>query len=476
MKTRSRFLLSVWTGIVAVFLLGEGESETGEATVAKPKLYRKVKIPRRLLQRAPANAGGHLYGGDIRMGDLTGNGRADFVVFRNTEPLGIKPCFVGAFSGKGKSLWHHGKGGSQPTRPGSVAIHDIDADGRSEVISLFVDRERSAGRGSFANIALQVRNGLNGSIEKQARPKALTAWDTSEAGTHGNWAHQRIVIANLRGRQQPQDFVIKLGYTYLAFDNELNVLWSHRVPEHDRFEHCSYIPAVGDVDGDEADEVYGGHVLIDDTGERIWYQIMAHQMDSVAVREWDEGKTRLIASGWGQVLNSKGEPIIKLGKELVPHGQEVRVADFSSRLPGPEMMLRYNGHRPSVMLVSNDGRVIRKFDINPTPNNTGLDAVYWEGSGRPAMLVNGSSLWTPKGRRVATMPELPDLVGPTDANRTMAWYHVIPANVCGDKREEAILFNPWDRYVFIYTPKPLRDHLFSDYTPGPRQYNVQLMD
>jgi hypothetical protein len=48
--------------------------------------------------------------------------------------------------------------------------------------------------------------------------------------------------------------------------------------------------------------------------------------------------------------------------------------------------------------------------------------------------------------------------------------------VCGDSREEVVVYNPWDKNVYIYTPAPLKEREYNEYKPGPRQYNVRLMD
>ncbi len=467
---------SVSAALFSFVLLAWGNLVSAEDDrFAQPELYRRIEIPSRLLQRS--EDGGHLFGGDVRMGDLTGDGQVDFVVFRSAAP-GIKTCFLGAFTGEGRYLWHVGVGGDQPTRPGSVAIHDIDGDGRSEVICLFQDRSRRAPSHSFADMTIQIRDGATGRLERAAAPKELTRWTSrlQQAGTHGNWAHQRIIIANFRGRHVPQDFAIKLGFDYLAFDNDLRLLWNHRVPRHGRNEHCSYIPDVGDVDGDGRDELFGGQVLIDDDGRRRWYQIKARPTDSVYVLPWDEGRVRLITSGHGLVMNAQGEPLFELGPQVVPHGQEVRVANFTDQSPGLEMMLRYNGHNPDVMLISNQGTVLHRFELNRRPNNTGMEVVRWHGRQRPALLYYGGKLWAADGTCLGDLPDLPPLKGPVGDNRTMAFYHAIPADVCGDRREEVVLFNPWDRYVLIYSPARIDRDAFAGYRPTARQYNVRLMD
>jgi len=45
-------------------------------------------------------------------------------------------------------------------------------------------------------------------------------------------------------------------------------------------------------------------------------------MDSVAITEWDNGILERFCSGLGYVMDDKGNAILSLGEELVPHGQE----------------------------------------------------------------------------------------------------------------------------------------------------------
>jgi len=73
--------------------------------------------------------------------------------------------------------------------------------------------------------------------------------------------------------------------------------------------------------------------------------------------------------------------------------------------------------------------------------------------------------------------ELPDLPPPgTGAIHRMGFYHVIPANVCGDQREEVVVWDPTAAHVYIYTPAPLDESAYTRYEAGPRQYNPRLMD
>ena len=151
---------------------------------------------------------------------------------------------------------------------------------------------------------------------------------------------QRILIANFRGTDRPRDFVIKLGDTHVALDERLNLLWTYTT-EWVEYSKCpAYIPAVGDIDGDGRDELNSGYFLLDHDGKPFWKKRLGDNMDSVAITAWDNGRMRAICSGFGHVMDAHGKVILSLGKEKVPLGQEVRVADFDPGYSGNEMVLR----------------------------------------------------------------------------------------------------------------------------------------
>ncbi|HIQ23420.1 MAG TPA: hypothetical protein EYH34_19530 [Planctomycetes bacterium] len=442
-------------------------------------LWRRVPVPARFL----ITRDGFTFGGDLRIGDLNGDGLCDLLVYRCNHGApqgahvgGIKPCFLGAFTLDGKPLWHRGEGGNQPSRPMSVAVHDFDGDGAAEVVCFWhvPRRERETDWQTLADVVVQVRDGRTGDVLREAAPAAITERRRKDP-VGANWVHQRILIANLRGLEQPRDFVVKLGDTVVAMSDELRVLWTYRA-EWIQYGNCpAYIPAVGDVDGDGRDEVNGGYFLLDHTGQPLWEKKLGQHMDSVCIAPWDHGHVRAVCSGFGHVVDERGNVVLSLGKALVPHGQEVRVADFLREYSGPEMVLRWNGHAEDIMIVSSStGRVVSRMRLNASPTNVGMEAVYWRGRNGPALLFNGGMLWDLELRRGSALPGLP----PPNGGRAhrMAFYHCIPANLCGDEREELVLWDPTAAHVFIYAPRPVDESAYHGYKAGPRQYNPRLMD
>ncbi len=444
------------------------ENPLPETHKKDPVLYKKIIIPVSLR----TTSHGLEYGGDIRIGDLKNNRQAAFIVYRAAiyqDGAATQPCFLGAFTQEGNVLWTKGSGGFQPNRPGPVAIHDIDADGKTEIITLFAENPERTEPHSMKNISIQILDGETGELKMKASPSELI----SSTGEGPNWVHQRILIANLSGNKTPQDFIIKLGTKIIAFNHELKVLWTYESNWQEYMNCPAYIPSVGDIDNDGLDEINGGYYILNANGKPVWEKKLGKNMDSVTINFWDhKKKKRAFASGFGYVLDKQGNTILQLGEEAVPHGQELRVADFDENLPGNEMIIRYNGHTEQVMLVGNNGQILIRYKLNSSPNNTGMEVVYWSGTANPALLYNGGMLWKGDGSQSFDLPGLPEEQG----DERQGWYHCFPADVAYDRGEEIIVYNPWGHELFIFARQHSYSKKFKGYQAGSRQYNARLMD
>jgi len=197
---------------------------------------------------------------------------------------------------------------------------------------------------------------------------------------------------------------VKLGERVIAFDDSLHPLWHDTIPWNECSQCSAYIPAIGDIDHDGRDEVTGGYYLLDDNGDVMWARQLGPNMDSVSIAPWDHGQPRVIASGGGDVLDAAGGPIIHLGAEIVPHAQEVRVGDFDPTSPGLEMIIRWNGHRPDAITVSQSGEVLHRFTLNDSPHHTGMETVFWHGRTHAPILDNGGCFGTAKASALPIYP------------------------------------------------------------------------
>ncbi|MFO8080155.1 MAG: hypothetical protein R6V07_07595 [Armatimonadota bacterium] len=446
-------------------------------------LWREVPVPEEF--RGPGPAGP--CGGDIRIGDLDGDGRAEFVCFRNLA--GLKPAFIAAFDLDGQPLWSLGypprsvlvveedgedhRGLTPPERPGPVAVADLDGDGRTEVLALVlcdgVDRTH---HWRLDDVEFVLLDGATGEVKRRGSSAALQAADAYVDGEllPANFVHLRLMLCDLRGSGRPGDFIVKAGETVFAFTDEFELLWTYECPWNRYPEHCAYIPAVGDVDGDGRDEVNLGNALIDEDGAPLWERFLGEHNDSVLIETW-EGRPRVICSGHGHVLDERGEALVRLGGDLVPHGQEVRCGNLRADSPGNQLLLRYDGHTPRVMIVGRGGEVLDRFEMPDSPNNTGLEVVRWNGPAALAVIYSPATLVDGSGYVVSKFPGLPEPSG-----GRQGWFHCIPADICGDAREEVVLYDPHAASILIYTPAPLDADAYAGYQHTARQYNARLMD
>ena len=445
-------------------------------------LYKRVPIPAEFLNDTAGNA----WGGDIRIGDLTGDGTVDMLVYKSLG--GIHPCFLGAFTLEGEPLWSLGDKHLSirdadaketplttlsPDRPGPVVLYDIDADGETEVICFWVDTDASeVSKWDLSAIRILILEGATGAIKHTLSPETLRQCNAYVEGEPHipNYVHQRLMIANFSGNPSPQDFVVKVGVNLLAFNHELELLWQHTDTWFRYPKHSAYIPAVGDFNGDGLDEVNGGNFGLAADGTVLWNRFFGDNMDSVLVDEW-KGTPRAILSGGGQVVDAAGVPLLSLGFDVVPHGQEIRCGRFLPDTPENALVIRYNGHHPDLMVVDSDGEIRSRFRVDETPNNTGLEVIRWHGEENPELIYSPAALYDGQGNRRVVFPELPPPTG-----GKMGWYHCFPADVCGDTREEVILYDPYSDAIYIYTPAPFHPDLFDGYQHTERQYNARLMD
>ena len=449
-------------------------------------LFRKIPLPDEFVT---IDDEGRRYGGDVRIGDLSGNGLVDFLVYKSLG--GMKPCFLGAFDLDGEPMWSVGDPRltvadadgddllrtTSPDRPGPVAICDLDGDGESEVLCLLVDFDvAQASKWDLGGVRLALLDGATGQIRKQVAPEELRRCNALVGGEREvpNYVHQRLVIANFSGDPRTRDFVVKVGDTLLAFNCELELLWSYTNPWNHYPRHSAYIPAVGDLDGDGRDEVIGGHFGLDHDGSTLWENYLGDNMDSVVAVPWtggDNGWQQAALSAGGQILDGGGNSLLALGMEVVPHGQEIRCGHLVPGAPSPQLVIRYNGHSPDLLVVDHDGAVLTRFRVAESPNNTGLEIIRWNGERGPDLIYSPAALYDGSGQMAVAFPDLPPPSG-----GKMGWYHCFPADVCGDEREEVVLYDPYSDALYIYTAAPLEEGATHRYRHTSRQYNARLID
>ncbi|MEJ6951076.1 hypothetical protein [Natronospora cellulosivora (SeqCode)] len=180
------------------------------------------------------------------LGDLSANGQLDILMIQpdggiDDRYVPHQSQFLTAYDAEGNILWQKGEADPNPGGAGSdlpVQIYDIDQDGYNEVLCV-MDKE------------FLILDGRTGKLKESYQ-------------LPGENAHDCIIIANLRGKEEAQDIILKDRYHKLwALDNNFNLLWTHEG-------NVGHYPWPCDVNNDGYDEVMAGYDLLDHKGNVLW--------------------------------------------------------------------------------------------------------------------------------------------------------------------------------------------------------------
>lgn len=184
-------------------------------------------------------------GGWLVVGDLTGDGKAEIVSAKNGVP-GNDLHYTSSVVAQrldGSVLWRWGNPDARNAIHHDVAcqIHDLDGDGRNEVI-VAADR------------CVVVLDGATGAERQQFE----TPKNASDC----------ITFCNLTGGDRAADMLVKTRYTQIwAYDHHGKPLWTVEKPGGYRTSHQ---PFPIDLDGDGRDEVIAGYAALNHDGSLRW--------------------------------------------------------------------------------------------------------------------------------------------------------------------------------------------------------------
>lgn len=397
----------------------------------------------------------------VCLGDLTGDGRVDFLLYR--EGPQTTPGFMAAVDHEGKRLWelgdnslteHHPDGvWKEPALRGIAFIYDFNGDGKGEVVTEFWKDNQPM---------LYVLEGPTGQIlfERES-PLNLQV-----RGGQRSRCHPVGRVAFLHGRDKTPSIVLKYGASNFvpcftsALNHELEILWELSSSKHS----MGHVPTVGDVDMDGRDEIILGTLLVDEEGNRIWEKKVERHADCALIADVhpSEGREVLISicsTGPAFCLSAKGETLWEKSRKDVPHGQGIWVGNFIDNEPGSEAIILRSGHVGDFITVrGSDGTQLAAF--RHTKNYEGYPdfpcVVNWKKNGE-------QSLWIPidrtivdgYGRVIADLGKHETLVkerlqwGETKRHIAVQAFAV---DVCGDEREELVLYQPYNgQAILIFT-------------------------
>ena len=415
------------------------------------------------------------------LGDLDNDGRVDFLLYRQGPQT--TPGYMVALDHEGKRLWERGDPSikrhapdgkyREPALRGIAFVYDIDQDGKSEVITeLWRD----------AKPMLYVLDGATGKI-KHSRP---SPFDLDVRGGERSRCHPMGLVAHPKGRGGRSAVVLKYEASgcvpchAVALDATLKTLWHVKAPR----DAMGHIATVGDVDGDNCDEIILGRIVVDATGHVLWEKKAQRHADCTAILDLSPKPEKgilisICGTGPAFCMSADGKTIWEKTTEEVSHGQGIWAGNFIEEEPGQEVIILRSGHVGDFLTVrGKDGTRLAAFkhrrEYGGYPDFPCV--VNWQSR-------EVQSLWIPidrclvdgKGRVVADLGSHEERV-----RRALQWgttkSHVatqaLAVDLCGDARDELVLYQPYNGKAILIFTQPDSDGRRKPYVHQKSAYNM----
>jgi hypothetical protein len=397
----------------------EAELVALRAQNPRPRLWRQFTTPK------------FGAGRNVRFGDLDGDGAPEMLIAQNIPRIGdnfVQISCLTAVTLDGRVLWQLGRPDPRNgllTSDTPFQIHDLDGDGRNEVVMV-------------KDFRLQILEGATGKVrasvpmpsalpDNRLKPYTLTNGDS-------------LALVNLSGQPGHRELLVKDRYTHFwLFDSGLKRLWQGEG-------QTGHYPYPWDLDGDGRDEIAIGYALWDHSGHRLWSHDddLKDHADGLAVGNFsDDTHAEPRVYAWGSdegfLMFDRRGAILKHVR--IGHAQTASVGKFLPNHAGLQLMCVNFWKNPGIVsLFDHDGNLLDQQE--PIHSGSAMLPVNWRGDGQEFVLLSGNvregGMIDGAMRRVVMFPD--------DGHPDLAAY---VANLTGDARDEIVL---WDQErVWIYT-------------------------
>ncbi|MBN2214398.1 MAG: hypothetical protein JW723_09145 [Bacteroidales bacterium] len=409
------------------------EEEQLQRKNPRPVLWKKISTE------------GFGVGRNLRFGDLTGDGETDVligqVLHHGPKDRNSELSCLTAMTFDGEILWQIGSPDpwkDHLTNDVAFQIHDIDNDGKNEVVYC-------------KDLEIVVADAATGDTKRKVNTPATPGGKPTGSGYN---IFDRILgdclyFCDLSGNGYDGDFILKDRYRYLwAYDNQLNLKWKNEC-------NTGHYPFALDIDHDSMDEIIMGYTLFDDNGNKIWSldDTLSDHADGVALvrfRQDQEVRLMCAASDEGMFFADLQGNILK--HHYIGHVQNPAVANFRDDLPGLETVsVNFWGNQGIIHLFDAEGEIYHSFE----PNQYGSMCLplNWTGKSEEFFVLNANveegGAYDGRGRKVLEFPD--------DGHPDMC-YAVL--DITGDCRDEIVVWDPYEIWVYTQHDNPLRYKLY----------------
>ncbi len=409
-----------------------GEEAALQAANPKPVVWRKISTD------------GFGVGRNLRFGDLDGDGRMDIligqVVHHGPKDTNSEVSCLTALDLDGKQLWQTGIPDPWKyalTNDVAFQIHDLDGDGRSEVVYCM-------------NQEIVVAEGATGRVLRRA-PTPESPRDSKKGyNRFPRILGDALFFCDTRGLGRMGDIVLKDRYQHFwVMDGELNPLWEGAC-------NTGHYPHAADVDGDGRDEIVMGYSLYDHDGKVLWTLdgTLQDHADGVAVVKLggEDGPPVIVTAGSDEgmlLIDTRGKILRHL---FLGHVQNPGTADFRPDLPGLETAtVNFWGNQGIIHFYDAEGNVYGEFE--PFQHGSLCLPVNWTGAPGEFVMLSANpedgGLLDGWGRRVVRLP--------ADGHPDMC-YAVL--DVTGDCRDELVVWDPQEIWIYTQDDNPKTGRLY----------------
>ena len=410
---------------------------------------------------------GHAIGRQLRLADLTGDGRQDLIFAVPTVHRGRKWQYqklvrLSALDLTGDVLWERGK-----IAPDSA---DVTCDLPFQAAERGDGVEVIAAFGSSIEV-LDPRTGKTGRKFRSPRPPKMDPlWDEVSmywGDGHGddlpNLIPDSIRLCNFTGRHPYGDVLLKDRYhnAWAIDGRSFKVLWHHCC-------NTGHYPFAADIDGDGRDEVILGYSRVDSKGKLIGRIVLGDHPDACYTYADCYGRRHVLhpcgEAGWIDQCSGGRSAEVHLG-----HVQHLSLANFDGSRPDLErIIITYHGNQGIIVMMDMDNRILRK--VERYASGSVCQPVNWTGDGRELIA------FSPRHGDGGLWDEHFDLVVPFPGDGRPGKYMEVH-DVLGLGVDQLVVWDEERLHVYgpkTISPKKRRGKAYRPVRPGPNLSNYQV--
>ncbi len=413
----------------------------------------KIEEESRMLQAANPQAklwkqfrtDGFGVGRNLRFGDLDGDGQMDILICQvrhhGPKDSNSEASCLTAVTLDGKQLWQVGDPDAwndELTNDVGIQIHDLDGDGKNEVIYC-------------KDMELIVADGKTGTTKYKVPTPKTPANTPAPRNRFPQILGDSLYFCDLRGQGRAGDLVLKDRYNSLwVYTDKLELLWQAQC-------NTGHYPRAFDVDGDGKEELCMGYSMFDHQGKRLWTldDTLNDHADGVAMVKFNpdpkaEPRLMIAASDEGMLFIDPRGKILK--HHRLGHVQNPAVAEFRTDLPGLETIsINFWGNQGIVHCFDANGDLYHDFE--PCQHGSMMLPINWTGQPPEYWIlspnVEDGGMFDGWGRKVFAFP--------ADGHPDMC---VAVLDLTGDCRDEIVVWDPFEVWIYTQSDNPKSGRLY----------------